>query len=76
MKPFDGLEIWFVTGSQDLYGEEALAAGRRPRPQIAMGLDDARDNALASRVQAGRQIAGHHSLRLSRGEREQTPAWE
>jgi L-arabinose isomerase len=25
MKKFEGLEVWFVTGSQHLYGPEALA---------------------------------------------------
>ena len=24
MKPFNTLEVWFVTGSQNLYGEETL----------------------------------------------------
>ena len=25
MNPFDGREIWFLTGSQGLYGEDTLA---------------------------------------------------
>jgi L-arabinose isomerase len=37
----DGLEAWFVTGSQDLYGEAVLARVDDNARQIARGLDDA-----------------------------------
>ena len=31
--PFDGKEIWFLTGSQDLYGEETLARVAKQRSE-------------------------------------------
>ena len=39
--PFAGKEIWFLTGSQDLYGEEALAQVADQSRQVAAWLDDA-----------------------------------
>ncbi|WP_043558810.1 L-arabinose isomerase [Actinomyces israelii] len=39
--PFEGKEIWFLTGSQDLYGEEALAQVADQSRQVAAWLDDA-----------------------------------
>jgi L-arabinose isomerase len=41
VKPFAGLEVWFVTGSQDLYGEEALGQVADHAKKIASALDDA-----------------------------------
>jgi len=41
MKPFEGLEVWFVSGSQDLYGEEALRHVAENAGRIAAALDDA-----------------------------------
>ncbi len=41
MKPFAGLEAWFVTGSQDLYGEAALGQVAQHAGLIAEGLDSA-----------------------------------
>lgn len=39
--PFDGKEIWFLTGSQDLYGEETLAQVADQSQQVAAWLDAA-----------------------------------
>ncbi|SDN08649.1 L-arabinose isomerase [Actinomyces ruminicola] len=39
--PFDGKEIWFLTGSQDLYGEETLAQVADQSRQVAAWLDAA-----------------------------------
>ena len=39
--PFDGKEIWFLTGSQDLYGEETLARVAEQSRQVAAWLDEA-----------------------------------
>ena len=39
--PFEGKEIWFLTGSQDLYGEETLAQVAEQSQQVATWLDDA-----------------------------------
>ena len=41
MKPFEDLEVWFVTGSQHLYGDEALKQVADNSKQIAAGLDQA-----------------------------------
>jgi len=38
MTDFNGLEIWFATGSQHLYGEDALQAVALHSQQIAQGL--------------------------------------
>lgn len=40
-KPFEGLEAWFVTGSQELYGETALRAVSENARQVASALDAA-----------------------------------
>ena len=40
MKPFAGLEVWFVTGSQSLYGEAALQQVAENAMRIATGLDE------------------------------------
>ncbi|WP_136314082.1 L-arabinose isomerase [Actinomyces procaprae] len=39
--PFDGKEIWFLTGSQDLYGEETLAQVADQSQQVAAWLEAA-----------------------------------
>jgi L-arabinose isomerase len=39
MEKFKGLEVWFVTGSQHLYGPEALAQVAKNSQQIAASLD-------------------------------------
>ncbi|MFA9431378.1 L-arabinose isomerase [Egicoccus sp. AB-alg2] len=39
--PFAGREIWFLTGSQDLYGEETLRQVAEQSQQVAAALDDA-----------------------------------
>jgi len=39
MKPFEDLEVWFVTGSQHLYGDDALRQVAENATQIAAGLD-------------------------------------
>jgi len=35
VKPFGNLEVWFVTGSQSLYGEEVLRQVAADSQQIA-----------------------------------------
>lgn len=39
--PFEGKEIWFLTGSQDLYGQETLAQVAEQSQQVAAWLDQA-----------------------------------
>jgi len=41
--PLDGKEIWFLTGSQDLYGEDTLAQVAEQSRQVAATLDAAAD---------------------------------
>jgi len=40
---FEGLRIWFLTGSQDLYGEVTLRAVREQSTAIVAGLGEAPD---------------------------------
>jgi L-arabinose isomerase len=39
--PFEGKEIWFLTGSQDLYGEDTLAQVAEQSRAVAAALDQA-----------------------------------
>ena len=39
MKPMEALEVWFVTGSQDLYGEKALRQVADNANHVAQALD-------------------------------------
>jgi L-arabinose isomerase len=41
MNPFEGREIWFLTGSQGLYGEDTLAQVAGQSQQVAAQLDGA-----------------------------------
>ena len=40
MTPLDGFEVWFLTGSQGLYGEDVLRQVADNSARIAAGLDD------------------------------------
>ncbi|MFC3738507.1 L-arabinose isomerase [Paractinoplanes deccanensis] len=40
MNPFEGREIWFLTGSQGLYGEDTLAQVASQSQQVVAQLDD------------------------------------
>ena len=40
MKALEGLEVWFVTGSQDLYGDEVLRQVASDSERIAVALDE------------------------------------
>nr|WP_203731946.1 L-arabinose isomerase [Actinoplanes durhamensis] len=43
MNPFDGREIWFLTGSQGLYGEDTLAQVAAQSQQVVAQLDGSSD---------------------------------
>lgn len=43
MKPYADREVWFFTGSQDLYGEETLRQVAAQSQEVARRLDDAAD---------------------------------
>ena len=40
MKPYESLEAWFITGSQHLYGEEALQQVAVHSQHIVQGLNN------------------------------------
>ena len=47
MKDLKQLEVWFVTGSQDLYGEETLKQVAEHSRQIASSINDAKNIPLS-----------------------------
>ena len=47
-KPLARFEVWFVTGSQHLYGEEALRAVEEHAGEVAAALDAQRGSRSAS----------------------------
>ena len=61
---FDGLHIWFLTGSQDLYGEVTLRAVREQSAAIVAGLGAGAGHPGRDRPQAHRHDAGRHPPRL------------
>ncbi len=60
-KALGQLEVWFVTGSQDLYGAEALEQVARNSREIAESLDDA--DAIPVRVVAKPVVKSPGSIR-------------
>ena len=54
MLDLGALEIWFVTGSQHLYGPETLATVARQAPEVAAALDASAVDPGPGRGQAGR----------------------
>jgi len=48
-KPFGSLQVWFVTGSQHLYGEQTLKAVAQNASAIARGLDQSEDISVSVR---------------------------
>jgi L-arabinose isomerase len=48
MKPFDQLEVWFVTGSQHLYGDETLRQVAEHSTEISAFLDQS--EAISARI--------------------------
>ncbi len=69
MKPLGQLEIWFVTGSQDLYGSDALREVAANAQRVAVALDQA--SPVPVRVVFRPVVASPGGDRgdLSRGER-------
>ena len=66
MNPFDGREIWFLTGSQGLYGEDTLA-------QVAQAADAGTDIILLDKMslaqlrRAVKLVAGRAKIEASGG---------
>ena len=63
MKPFAGLEVWLVTGSQHLYGEEALQQVAEHAGLIAASLDASPD--IPVRVVAKPVVVSPESVRAT-----------
>ena len=64
-----GFEVWFLTGSQTLYGDEMLAQVASQSQQV---VDDARQvgrRAVPDRVEAGPHVARSDSADDPRGQR-------
>ena len=69
MKDLDRLEVWFVTGSMELYGEEALRQVAEDARQIAAALDAAAAIPVAGHVQARAHDARGDPAALPGGQR-------
>ena len=62
----DEYEVWFVTGSQTLYGEETLRQVAEQSRQVAAGLDGRAD---PCHLEAGAHRPGRHPPARSGRER-------
>ena len=62
-------EVWFITGSQHLYGAETLREVGRHSQEVAKALDAVAADSRAGRLQAGADDAGADSRRRPRGQR-------
>ena len=51
--PYEGLELWFLTGSQALYGADALQQVAEQSQQIADQLQETGGNSRPRRMEAG-----------------------
>jgi L-arabinose isomerase len=60
-KPLGGRELWFVAGSQDLYGDAVLAAVEADAREVAAALDEAA--ALPVRVLAKPVVSSPEAIR-------------
>ena len=69
--PYAGAEIWFLTGSQDLYGEETLQQVAQQSQQVAAGLDDA--DAVPARVVWKPVLKDAGAIRRAMGEANEDP---
>ncbi|WP_460683101.1 L-arabinose isomerase [Modestobacter lapidis] len=69
---FDGLEVWFLTGSQGLYGEETLQQVAGQSQRVAAVLDDA--DAVPVRVVWKPVLTDAGGIRRIMGEANEDPA--
>ncbi|WP_448625997.1 L-arabinose isomerase [Geodermatophilus sp. URMC 64] len=69
--PFAGAEVWFLTGSQDLYGEETLQQVAEQSQRVAAGLDAA--DAVPVRVVWKPVLKDAGAIRRAMGEANEDP---
>src|SRR3954466_757610 len=70
--PFEGQEIWFLTGSQGLYGEETLQQVAEQSQRVASALDDSAD--VPVRVVWKPVLTDADAIRRIMGEANEDPA--
>jgi L-arabinose isomerase len=70
--PFAGRELWFLTGSQGLYGEETLQQVASQSQQVAAALDDAAE--VPIRVVWKPVLTDAGAIRRAMGEANEDPA--
>ena len=70
--PFEGHEIWFLTGSQGLYGEETLQQVAEQSQRIAAALDEAAE--VPVRVVWKPVLTDAAAIRRAMGEANEDPA--
>jgi L-arabinose isomerase len=71
-QPFAGREVWFLTGSQGLYGEETLQQVASQSQQVARALDDAAE--VPIRVVWKPVLTDAGAIRRTMGEANEDPA--
>src|SRR3954447_1602719 len=69
--PFDGAEVWFLTGSQGLYGEETLQQVAEQSQRVAAALDAA--DAVPARVVWKPVLKDGDAIRRAMGEANEDP---
>src|SRR3954453_5433787 len=69
--PFDGAEVWFLTGSQGLYGEEPLQQVAEQSQRVAAALDAA--DAVPARVVWKPVLKDGDAIRRAMGEANEDP---
>ncbi|MGY1605339.1 L-arabinose isomerase [Geodermatophilus sp. SYSU D00815] len=69
--PYAGAEVWFLTGSQDLYGEETLQQVAEQSQRVAAGLDAA--DAVPARVVWKPVLKDAGAIRRAMGEANEDP---
>jgi L-arabinose isomerase len=70
--PFEGREVWFLTGSQNLYGEETLQQVASQSQRVAAALEDAAE--VPVRVVWKPVLKDAGAIRTAMGEANEDPA--
>ncbi|MFP5371158.1 MAG: L-arabinose isomerase, partial [Actinomycetes bacterium] len=70
--PFEGREVWFLTGSQDLYGEETLRQVDDQSRRVAAALDEAAE--VPVRVVWKPVLKDARAIRRAMGQANEDPA--
>src|SRR4051812_3753639 len=70
--PFDGREVWFLTGSQGLYGEDTLQQVAEQSQRVARALDEAAE--VPARVVWKPVLKDAEAIRRAMGAANEDPA--